>query len=60
MNEVDYVVNTPDRQKERRLCYINMLKPYYDKGQVKGTVATVARCVATRESDQSQQLEEVG
>ena len=60
VNEVDYVVNTPDHRKERRLCHINMLKPYYDKGQVKGTVATVARCVATRESDQSQQLEEVG
>ena len=60
VNEVDYVVNTPDRLKERILCHINMLKPYYDKGQVKGTVATVASCVATRESDQFQQLEEVG
>ena len=60
VNEVDYVVNTPDRRKERRLCHINMLKPYYDKGQVKGTVAIVANCVATQESDKSQQLEEVG
>ena len=60
VNEVDYVANTPDHRKERRLCHINMLKPYSEKGQVKGTVATVARCVATRECDQSQQLEEVG
>ena len=60
MNEVDYVVNTPDHRKERRLCYINMLKSYYDKGQVEGTVATVASCVATQESDQSQHLEKVG
>ena len=37
-----------------------MLKPYYDNGQVEGTVATVAGCVAEQESDQCQQLEEVG
>ena len=60
VNEVDYVVNNPDHLKERRLCHTNMLKPYYDKEQVESTVATVDGCIATRESDQSQLLEEVG
>ena len=36
-----------------------MLKPYNDKGHVEGTVATVASCVATQESDQSQQVKQV-
>ena len=42
------------------MCHINILKPFYDKGQVECTVATVASCVATWEGDQPQQLEEVG
>ena len=29
VSEVDYLVKTPGRQKERRLCHVNMLKPYY-------------------------------
>ena len=28
VGEVDYVVKTPDRQKKKRLCHVNMLKPY--------------------------------
>ena len=44
VNYIDYVVNTPDRQKERRLCHINMLKPYCEKGQVEVPVTTVASC----------------
>ncbi|XP_030835976.1 uncharacterized protein LOC115921856 [Strongylocentrotus purpuratus] len=28
VGDVDYVVNTPDRQKKRRVCHVNMLKPY--------------------------------
>ena len=28
VGDVDYVVNTPDRQKKRRACHVNMLKPY--------------------------------
>ena len=31
VNEVDYVVKTSERQKQRRLCHINMLKAYYEK-----------------------------
>ena len=28
VGEVDYVLDTPDRRKKRRLCHVNMLKPY--------------------------------
>ena len=51
---------TPLIAEKKEDCHINMLKPYYDKGQIKSTVAIVASCVDTQESDQSQQLEEVG
>ena len=30
-NDVDYVINTPGRQKSKRLCHVNMLKPYHSK-----------------------------
>ena len=28
IGDVNYVVKTPDRQKKRRVCHVNMLKPY--------------------------------
>ena len=28
VNEVDYIIHTPDRRKSQHLCHINMLKPY--------------------------------
>ena len=31
LNDVDYIVSTPDRRKERQLCHINMLKEYHTK-----------------------------
>ncbi|XP_059805417.1 uncharacterized protein LOC132380544 [Hypanus sabinus] len=31
INDVDYVVKTPDRRRSTQLCHINMLKPYFEK-----------------------------
>ena len=31
VSEVDYIVKTPDRRKNRQLCHINMLKEYVDR-----------------------------
>ena len=28
----DYIIATPDRRRHGRLCHINMLKPYFDRG----------------------------
>jgi len=30
VNEVDYVINTPNRRKAQRLCHVNMMKPYVE------------------------------
>ena len=30
-SDVDYVINTPGRRKSKRLCHVNMLKPYHSK-----------------------------
>ena len=32
VGDVNYVVDTPDRQKKKRLCHVNMLKPYVRRG----------------------------
>ena len=34
VNDVDYVVVTPDRWKQRQLCHINMLKEYHDEEEL--------------------------
>ena len=31
VNDVDYVVQTPDRRKETQLCHINMMKMYHSR-----------------------------
>nr|XP_055072798.1 uncharacterized protein LOC129452795 [Misgurnus anguillicaudatus] len=31
MSETDYMVNTPDRKRQSRVCHINMLKSYHDR-----------------------------
>ena len=31
VNDLNYVVKTPDRRKPTQLCHINMLKPYHDR-----------------------------
>jgi hypothetical protein len=28
LGPVDYVINTPDRRKSRRVCHVNLLRPY--------------------------------
>ena len=31
VNDLNYIVTTPDRRKSRQLCHINMLKRYHDR-----------------------------
>ena len=31
VNDLNYIIETPDRRKPRQLCHVNMLKPYFDK-----------------------------
>jgi len=37
VDEVDYIVKTPGRQKERRMCHVNMLKPYHGREVVESS-----------------------
>ena len=31
INDVNYVIATPDRKRNKRLCHINMMKEYYNR-----------------------------
>jgi len=31
LGPVDYVISTPDRRKTKRVCHVNLLKPYHDR-----------------------------
>ena len=63
ISDVNYVVKTPGRRKEKRVCHINMLKEYFercDRNSVKpvSTLAnakTVQNCI---ESDTSVEMNE--
>lgn len=33
--ETDYVLSTPDRKRQKRVCHVNMLKAYYTRDDVK-------------------------
>jgi len=46
VNALDYVILTPGRRKSRRLCHINMLKPYY-QSDVKPVAIAATECVET-------------
>jgi len=45
-NRVDYLVKTPGRRQEKRMCHINMLKSYHIRGGSKTPVVISLNCVA--------------
>ena len=49
IGDVDYVVKTPDRQKKRRVCHVNMLKKYVARNP--DVTATPVVCVVDCELD---------
>ena len=44
INDVDYLVKTPGRRKEKRLCHINMLKLYQERESDETTTPSRAMC----------------
>jgi len=62
ISEVYYLVKTPHRWKERRLCHVNMLKPYYSREGKQMPVQVAMSCVVKNdEQDMSTpNCEEVG
>ena len=47
INDVDYVVCTPDRRKEKRLCHINMIKLYQTRDPEPQEALGNTVCMAT-------------
>ena len=41
VSDLDYVIDTPDRRKARRLCHVNMLKKYHGKEADSATVCVL-------------------
>jgi len=31
LGPVDYAISTPDRRKTKRVCHVNLLKPYHER-----------------------------
>ncbi|XP_065917657.1 uncharacterized protein [Dysidea avara] len=56
VNDVDYVVSTPDRRKERQLCHINVLKEYHTKDDSSASKSVAP--VASLSTDKSASLKE--
>ena len=55
INDLNYIVETPGRRKNRRLCHVNMLKAYVDmieNVQIK-PIASVVNYVETNDFDES-------
>ena len=51
LNNVNYVISTPDRRKSQRLCHVNMLKKYFERETSRNAtkVAPVAMTVEVEE-----------
>lgn len=49
LGPVDYIVNTPDRRKQRRVCHANLIKPYVRR-QERHTTNSTLRTVLVSEA----------
>jgi len=47
LNETNYVVRTPDRQRKTRVCHVNMLKLYVSRGEDMESKSSVITPVAS-------------
>ena len=56
ISDLDYVIDTPDRHKARRLCHVNMLKKYHGKETHSATVCAFQNA---DETEQETALDEV-
>ena len=58
ISEVNYVVLTPDRRKEKQLCHINMLKPYIEREDCNESVHPISAVSVHEQSDD--ELQDIG
>ena len=50
LNDVDYIINTPQRRKQQRLCHVNMLKLYHKRTETPKSCATTTKLTVEEES----------
>ena len=58
ISEVNYVVLTHDRRKEKQLCHINMLKPYIEREDCNESVHPISAVSVHEQSDD--ELQDIG
>ena len=51
ISDVNYVVNTPGRRKQKQLCHVNMLKQYIDRDSSSVTPISVVSSVPQKQSE---------
>ena len=47
LSDLNYILVTPDRRKQKQLCHINMLKPYIDRNNPKNVVVQPVNVVSS-------------
>ena len=50
-SDLNYIITTPDRRKQKQLCHINMLKEYVDRNSVNVTPVNVNSSVPQKQSE---------
>ena len=51
ISDVNYIVNTPGRRKQKQLCHVNMLKQYIDRDSFSVTPISVVSSVPQEQSE---------
>ena len=51
VDDVNYVVGTPDRRKQRQLCHINMLKSYHTRDNCSASKSVAQVTIAATEEN---------
>jgi len=51
LNDVDYIIKTPERHKQQRLCHMNMLKLYHKRTQPPKSCVMTAMLIVEGEKD---------
>ena len=53
LSDLNYILITPDRRKQKQLCHVNMLKPYIDRNNPKNVVVQPVNVVSSNYSENS-------
>ena len=52
VGDVNYIIHTPDRRRTERLCHVNMLKQYFERGGAKvATITTICTLENGKENE---------